>query len=168
MVTDKMLLNFRFVPLICAAFLEAKIIHVKKDAAATCWSNYKQYFATKDLGHCYNLEDVVAYYELYRDLMCSWTKICDDKFYTLIYGKLTYNQEVETKKLIQYLDLDRQDECLSPHMNRRAVKTASQIQGQKKVYQGSSQKWLKYEPFLNGAFNGLTELNGGPLLEIKK
>jgi len=86
----------------------------------------------------------------------------------LDYEKLTNSQELETKKLIHYLDLDWQDECLSPHMNTRAVKTASQQQVRKKVYQGSSQKWLKYEPFLNGAFDGLTELNGGPLLEIEK
>ena len=160
MVTDKMPLNFRFIPLICAAFPEAKIIHVKRDAAATCWSNYKQHFATKDLGYCYNLEDVAAYYELYDDLMCSWDKIYGNKFYNLTYEKLTTNQEVETKKLIQYLDLVWQDECLSPHMNRRVVKTASQQQVLKKVYQGSSQKWRKYKPFLNGAFDGLTELVG--------
>ena len=168
MVTDKMPQNFRFVPLICAAFPEAKIIHIKRDAAATCWSNYQQYFATKDLGYCYNLENIVAYYRLYWDLMRFWNKVCGDRIYTLDYEKLTNSQELETKKLIHYLDLDWQDECLSPHMNTRAVKTASQQQVRKKVYQGSSQKWLKYEPFLNGAFDGLTELNGGPLLEIEK
>ena len=43
-VTDKMPHNFRFIPLICAAFPEAKIIHVKREAEATCWSNYKSLF----------------------------------------------------------------------------------------------------------------------------
>ena len=43
-VTDKMPQNFRFIPLICAALPEAKIIHVQRNAAATCWSNYKHYF----------------------------------------------------------------------------------------------------------------------------
>ena len=42
-VTDKMPQNFRFIPLICAAFPEAKIIHVRRNAAATCWSNYKNW-----------------------------------------------------------------------------------------------------------------------------
>ena len=43
-VTDKMPHNFYFIPLICAALPEAKIIHVQRNAAATCWSNFKQYF----------------------------------------------------------------------------------------------------------------------------
>ena len=71
-VTDKMPHNFRFIPLICAALPEAKIIHVQRDAAATCWSNYKHYFTTKNLGYCYDLKDVVSYYALYSDLMQFW------------------------------------------------------------------------------------------------
>ena len=60
---------FRFISLICAALPEAKIIHVQRDPRATCWSNFKHYFAVKGLGYCYNLEDLVTYYELYIDLM---------------------------------------------------------------------------------------------------
>ncbi len=33
--TDKMPQNFRFIPLICAALPEAKIIHVQRNASAT-------------------------------------------------------------------------------------------------------------------------------------
>ena len=43
-VTDKMPHNFRFVPLICGALPEAKIVHVQRNATATCWSNFKQAF----------------------------------------------------------------------------------------------------------------------------
>ena len=43
-VTDKMPQNFRYLGLICAAFPEAKIVHVKRNAAATCWANFQQYF----------------------------------------------------------------------------------------------------------------------------
>ena len=66
--TDKMPHNFLFIPLICAAFPETKIIHVQRNAAATCWSNYKQYFSQKGLGYSYDLNDVVAYYHLYIGL----------------------------------------------------------------------------------------------------
>ena len=55
-IVDKMPQNFQFIPLICAALPEAKIVHIQRDAAATCWSNYKHYFSAKDgLGYCYNL-----------------------------------------------------------------------------------------------------------------
>ena len=45
-----------------------------------------------------------------------------------------------------------------PEKNKRSVKTASQQQVRQKVYQGSSEAWRKYEPFLNGAFDGLESI----------
>ena len=101
-VTDKMPQNFRFIPLICAALPEAKIIHVKRDPKATCWSNYKQYFVTKNLGYCYNLQDLVSYYGLYSDLMDLWKSEYGDKIYNLTYEKLTTDQEQETRNLLKY------------------------------------------------------------------
>ena len=39
--------------------------------------------------------------------------------------------------------------------NERSVMTASQQQVRKKVYTGSSEAWRKYEPYLDGVFDGL-------------
>ena len=50
LVTDELPQNFRYIALICSAFPEAKIVHVQRDAAATCWPNYKNYFPTSGLG----------------------------------------------------------------------------------------------------------------------
>ena len=155
-ITDKMPQNFRFIPLICAAFPEAKIIHIERDPRATCWSNFKQYFAQKGLGYSYNLKDVVSYYELYTDLMKLWQSEYGDRIYNLNYETLIEDQDNETRKLIKHLGLTWEDACLSPHKNKRSVRTASQQQVRKKIYKGSSDAWRKYETYLNGAFDGLT------------
>ena len=155
-VTDKMPHNFRFIPLICAAFPEAKIIHVERNAIATCWSNYKQYFISNGLGYCYDLKDVVEYYDLYKDLMKFWQSEYSARIYNLNYENLVNAQENQTRKLINHLGLNWQNACISPHKNKRSVRTASQQQVQKKVYKGSSNAWLKYEAFLNGAFDSLS------------
>jgi hypothetical protein len=154
-ITVKMPQNFQYIALICAAFPEAKIIHVQRNAEATCWSNFKQYFVSKGLGYSYGLGDTVKYYGLYIDLMHFWYPSYSDRIYNLDYDKLTENQEPETRRLIEYLALNWQDACLAPQKNKRSVKTASQQQVQQKVYQGSSQAWRKYEPFLDGLFDGL-------------
>ena len=154
-VTDKMPQNFSFIPLICAAFPEAKIIHVERNAAATCWSNYKQYFRARGLGYCYDLKDVVDYYRLYVDLMEFWQSQYSKRIYNLNYEELTTHQENETKNLIKHLGLNWEEACLSPHLNKRSVKTASQQQVRQQVYQGSSEAWRKYEPYLNGAFDSI-------------
>ena len=154
-VTDKAPLNFRFLGLIARALPEAKIIHVKRDPAAVCWANYTQYFVKDSLGYCYSLDDILHYHELYQDLMEFWHQALPDRIYDLDYEALTENQEEETRKLISQLGLEWDDACLSPQDNRRAVATASNVQVRQKVYQGSSERWKRYEPYLNGALDCL-------------
>ena len=84
-----------------------------------------------------------------------WNSEYGNRIYNLEYEKLTVNQEEETKKLIKYLELSWEKSCLSPHKNKRSVRTASQQQVRQKVYTGSSEAWRKYEPYLNGAFDNL-------------
>ena len=152
-VTDKMPQNFIFIGLLAAAFPEAKIIHVKRDPAAVCWANYKQYFASKNIGYCYAIDDIISYHELYENLMKFWTNALNKRIYELNYELLTVNQENETRKLIEYLCLDWDENCLSPQNNPRSVATASNLQVRQEVYQGSSEQWKKYQPFLDGAFD---------------
>ena len=154
-VTDKMPQNFSYVGLIFSAFPEAKIINVNRDPAATCWSNYKHYFETKALGYSYNLDDVVTYFGLYRDLMKFWQGYYGDRIYNMNYENLIIDQENETRQLIRYLGLDWEDCCLSPESNKREVRTASTHQVRQRVYQDSSQQWRKFSHCLNGAFEKL-------------
>ena len=149
--------NFFFIGLLAAAFPEAKIIHVKRNPAAVCWANYKQYFVSKSLGYCYALDDVISYHHLYENLMEFWDNSLKERIFNLDYESLVENQESETRQLIDYLGLDWDEKCLSPQNNKRRVTTASNIQVRKKIYQGSSQQWKKYEPFINGAFDDLLQ-----------
>lgn len=154
-VTDKMPFNFRYLGLLTAALPEAKIVHVKRNPAAVCWSNYKHYFKSESLGYSYALNDVVKYYSLYENLMEFWTTSLTNKIFNIDYDLLTINQQDETRKLIDYLGLDWEKKCLSPQNNRRSVTTASNVQVRQEVYQDSSQRWVKYKPFLNGALDNL-------------
>ncbi|MDA8692092.1 tetratricopeptide repeat protein [Candidatus Pseudothioglobus singularis] len=155
-VIDKMPQNFLYIGLIFSAFPDAKVIHVNRDPAATCWSNYKHYFTSEGLGYAYDIDDTVRYFGLYQDLMQFWRSYYGDRIYELNYDNLTVNQEQETRSLIQYLELKWESECLSPQKNKRSVQTASQQQVRQKVYQGSSKQWHKFEPFLNGKLDKLT------------
>ena len=152
-VTDKMPHNFLYIGLLAAAFPEAKIVHVKRDPAALCWGNFKQFFISKNIGYCYSLDDVVSYYKLYENLMEFWESSLSKRIYNLDYDLLTKNQKDETHQLIDYLDIDWDEKCLSPQNNSRSIATASSAQVRKKVYQSSSQQWKKYKPFLNGVFD---------------
>ena len=141
LVTDKMPQNFRFLGLISLALPEARVIHVRRNPGAVCWANYAQYFSRRSLGYLYNIDDILAYYQLYTDLMAFWERSLSIDIYDVDYELLTENQEHETRRLIDQLDLDWDDACLSPENNDRRVATASNLQVREKIYQGSSERW---------------------------
>jgi len=153
--TDKMPMNFRYIGFIFSAFPEAKIVHLKRDARATCWSIFKSYFDSEGIGYSYDQKDLADYYGLYSDLMSFWHKLYPNQIYDICYEDLTKNQEEETRKLLAYCDLEWDEHCLNFHMNDRAVKTASALQVRKKMYQGSSEAWKKYESYLKTLIKGL-------------
>lgn len=153
-VTDKMPGNFRWVGLLLAALPEARIVHVQRNPVATCWSMYKRLFNAN--GFTNDLGDLGEYYQLYEDLMAFWDTAFPGRIHELVYETLTDNQEVETRRLLEYCGLTWEDACLDFHRTKRAIRTASSGQVRKKIYTGSSEAWRHYESHL------------GPLLEIFK
>ena len=147
-VTDKNLLNFRFIGVIAAAFPEAKIIHLNRNPMAVCWSNFKHDFVGDALSFSFNLTDLGEYFNMYLDLMDFWRNLLPNRIYDLDYEAFTRDQEGETRKLIAHCGLGFEDSCLNFHKSTRLVKTASRMQVRKPVYQGSSKEWEKYRPHL--------------------
>lgn len=154
-ITDKTPQNFLFLALIAAALPEARIVHVTRDPAATCWSNYWQDFASRRIGYAYDLDDTRAYYRDYRTWMAAFESLHPGRLIGMNYEALTEAPEAMTRSLIAALGLGWSDACLTPQENRRAVRTASNLQVRQAIYQGSSQKWRAYAPYLGGALDGL-------------
>ena len=154
-ITDKTPANFQNIGFILSIFPDAKIIHLKRDPRAICWSIYKTNWSETSYGFSYNINDLVKFYGLYSKLMDFWHKKFPGKIYDVCYEDLTTNQEQETKKLLEYCELDWDENCLNFHKNKRAVKTASSLQVRDKMYQGSSEAWKKYEAHIQPLIDGL-------------
>ena len=149
LVVDKLPANYLWIGLIFTIFPNAKVIHVKRNAVATCWSNFTKYFSNPGIGFVYSLSDLLKYYKMYLEMMDYWDGCFPGKIYNLNYETLTEDPINEIKNLISYLDLKWEDECLKFYNNPRIVKTASSLQVRQKIYRGSSRKWLNYSQFLN-------------------
>lgn len=147
-ITDKWPLNFRHIGFILNSLPDAKIVHLKRKPIATCWSIYKNYFSDRANGWAYDLSDIIKFYDAYQDLMNFWHQVYPDRIYDICYEDLTINQHDETRKLLDYCDLEWDENCLNFHQNKRAVETASSTQVRKKMYQGSSNEWKKYKDYL--------------------
>ena len=149
MVVDKLPANYLWIGLIFTIFPNAKVIHVKRNAVATCWSNYTKYYSNPGIGFVYSLGDLGKYYKMYLEMINYWDNHFPGKIHSLNYETLTEEPINEIRNLISYLDLKWEDECLKFYKNPRIVKTASSLQVRQKIYKGSSRKWLNYSQFLS-------------------
>ena len=104
-ITDKAPLNFRWIGLIKLILPESKIIHCTRDPKDNCLSLFKNIFEGQ-LNFSYNLEEAGKYYKLYQNLMEFWKQQLSDFIYDISYEKLVENQEFESKKLLNFCNLD--------------------------------------------------------------
>ena len=154
--TDKLPINFRWIGVIRRALPDAKIVLVKRDPRAVCWSIFRRSFATsKGNGYTDSLEDLAAYYTLFEELTAFWDSEFPGAVHRINYERLTENQEAETRRLLGYVGLDFEAACLAFHENERAVATASAMQVRSKLYRGSSDAWRNYEAHLGPLLAGL-------------
>lgn len=147
-ITDKMPMNFLWLGFILSAFPTARIIHTERNPMAVCWSIFRTPFSGTSNGYACDLADIGAFYRLYHDLMIFWKERFSQPIYTLNYENLTIRQEAETRKLLEYCELQWDTACMEFYRNPREVRTSSSVQVRRPMYQGSSEAWQRFEPFL--------------------
>ncbi|MDP2156823.1 MAG: sulfotransferase [Nitrospirota bacterium] len=155
-VVDKAIDLFFSVGLIHLTFPKARIIDCRRDPRDTCLSIYFQKF----LGYhpyAYDLEDIAFYYEQYQRLMDHWQRVIPpDAILEVNYDRLVQDPENESRKIVEFCNLDWNEQCLQSHKTERSVKTASNWQVRQPIYKSSSSRWKNYEKFI------------GPLSRLRK
>ncbi|SVB56795.1 uncharacterized protein METZ01_LOCUS209649 [marine metagenome] len=154
-ITDKMPLNFRWIGFILLSMPQAKIIHTKRNAAATCWSIYKNFFVGRENNYAYNQLDINNFYKLYLNLMNFWKQQFPGQIYELDYEKITENIELESRRVLDYIGVKWEKQCINFHKTKRVVKTNSAQQVRQKLYTGSSAEWHNYKQYLQTLIQSL-------------
>ena len=153
--TDKLPINFIWIGFIKMIFPKSKIIHCYRNSKDNCLSIYKNYFAGSGIKFGYDIDEIVKYYNLYKNLMDYWNKLLPDSIFNIKYENLILNTENEVKKLLKFCDLTWSKRCLEFHENKKPIKTASDTQARNKIYKTSIDSWKNYENFLSEYFNKL-------------
>ena len=156
-IIDKMPFNLFWVGFLALSFPNAKFIHCKRDARATCWSNYETLFAGEDMYYSYKLEEVVRHYINCEDLILFWKSKFQDRIFTLDYDAFTEEPEILGSNLFDFLQLPWSKQYLNTEKNNRQVSTASRLQVKQGIYKNSSQVWKNFEPFIGKAFQPLLD-----------
>ena len=154
-ITDKMPFNFRWIGLIKLILPNAKIVHCKRDSKDICFSIFKNFFYSNGIGFAYTFEDIINYHSLYKDLMQHWNQTIPDFIYNIKYEDLIDNPKIEVQKLLKYLELNWEEECLNFYNSDRPVHTLSDTQVRKPLYKNSIQNWRYFENYLPEIFKSL-------------
>jgi hypothetical protein len=141
---DKLPLNFLYAGLIHLALPNAKIIELKRHPVDTCYAIYKQLFIDA-YPFSYDLEELGRYFVAYRRLMAHWHEVMPRAIHTIAYEELVGDVEGETRRMLEFCDLEWQDQCLRFYESREASTTASTVQVRQPVYRSSVNKWRQYE-----------------------
>jgi tetratricopeptide (TPR) repeat protein len=145
--TDKMLRNFAYIGLIHAILPKAKIIDVRRNPLDCCLANFKQMFG-RAYPHSYDLADMGKYYNAYLDLMAHYDTVLPGKIHRVFYEDLVEEPEAEIRKLLTYLELPFEEQCLRFYESGRAVRTSSSEQVRMPIFKHSLGGWRKYERWI--------------------
>jgi len=156
---DKNPLNFRYLDLIFELLPTARVLHVVRDGRDSCLSCYFQLFAHDDTAFSNNLDNLVAFYSGYRDLMAHWEQVYADRIHRVRYEALVQSAKQELSGVLEFLDTKWDDALTQAPAGRQLIRTASVWQARQPVYSDSLQRWRSYYPQAPEFFDSLAAID---------
>jgi tetratricopeptide (TPR) repeat protein len=143
-ITDKLPSNFRLAGLIHLALPQARIIHVRRDPADTCWSCFATLF-TAGQPFAYDLGELGRYFRAYEALMAHWRAVLPEgAMLEIRYEDIVADLEREARRIIAFCGLAWDAACLAFHATERPVRTASAAQVRQPIYHDAIGRWRRY------------------------
>src|SRR5215469_1959714 len=141
--TDKMGENFLHVGFIRLILPRARIIDVRRDPMACCFSNYKQLFAAGNFS--YDFKSLAHFYTRYISLTRHWDSVLPGGVYRLHYERLVGNFEGEVRGLLDYLQLPFDERCLAFYNSAHRAHTSSSEQVRRPVNDDGVGQWRHFQ-----------------------
>ena len=152
LVIDKTLSNFWCIGFIKIFFPNAKIIHSFRNSKDNLLSIYKNLFDTHE-GWFYEENELKEYYLSYKEIMSYWNEIFKNEILNFKYEELIKNPEAQIKNLINYCNLEWEENCLRFYENKNPIKTLSVNQANQPLYETSINKSDFFEKEISNLFN---------------
>ncbi|MCH7506977.1 MAG: sulfotransferase [Proteobacteria bacterium] len=141
---DKMPNNFASIGFLHLILPNAKVINARRHPLDSCLGCYKQLFF-KGQSWTYDLFEIGQYYLQYQRIMDHWHEVLPGKVLDVHYEQLVLDQETQTRRMLEYLGLPWEDQCLRFYETERAVNTASSEQVRQPIYTDALNFWRHYE-----------------------
>ena len=156
MFTDKMPNNFRHIGLIHLIMPNAKIIDARRYSLDCCFSMFKQLFA-QGQEFSYGLAEAGSYYKSYVKLMDHWNRVLPNKILRVNNEDIIEDLEGQVRRMLEFLELPFEEECISFYETDRSVRTASSEQVRRPINKEGMERWKPYSRNLKPLLNHLGE-----------
>ncbi|HQX33070.1 MAG TPA: sulfotransferase [Dokdonella sp.] len=141
---DKTPINFLYLGLIAAALPDARIIHVRRNPMDVGYAMYKTLFRMA-YPFSYDLDDLARYGLAYDRLMQHWRSVLPaGRMFELDYEALVADQAGISRRLVEWIGMPWQDQCLAFENNASPSLTASAAQVRQPMYSSSVGLWKRY------------------------
>ncbi len=154
---DKMPNNFRHIGLIHLMLPNARIIDVRREPMACCFSNLKQLFGNGQ-EFAYSTEDIARYYRSYVELMRHWDEVLPGKVLRVSYENVVDDLERNVRRILNFCGLEFEPRCIEFHKTERSVRTASAEQVRQPIFREGLDQWKHFEPWLGPLKDALGEV----------
>lgn len=155
-IVDKLPHNFLRIGLFAALLPNARIVLCERDPVDNCVSIYQHHFSNNH-GYAADLRELGKYYNLYRDMMSTWTKLLPNKIFRVDYEKLVAHPEEQIRALLHYCNLPFHSACLSFHQTARFVSSPSATQVRTPIHSRSIGRAKNYEKHLSPLVSALAQ-----------
>ncbi|MDC3271801.1 sulfotransferase, partial [Gammaproteobacteria bacterium] len=154
MFTDKMPNNFRHIGLIHLIMPNAKIIDARRYPLDCCFSMFKQLFA-QGQEFTYGLAEAASYYNSYIQLMDHWDEVLPGKILRVNNEDVIEDLDGQVRRMLDYLELPFEEECIAFHETDRSVRTASSEQVRQPINKKGMGRWKPYAKHLRPLIDNL-------------
>jgi hypothetical protein len=144
---DKMPNNFRHIGLIHLMMPNAKILDVRREPMACCFSKLKQLFASGQ-EFTYSIGDIARYYRTYLELMRHWDAVLPGRILRVWYEDVVQDLEGNVRRILEFCGLEFEPACVEFYKTERSVRTASSEQVRQPIFRDGLFQWRNYEPWL--------------------
>jgi tetratricopeptide (TPR) repeat protein len=157
---DKMPNNFRHIGLIHLMLPNAKVIDVRREPIACCFSNLKQLYASGQ-EFTYSIEDIARYYRTYLELMQHWDNVLPGRVLRVWYEDVVEDLEGKVRRILEFCSLEFEPACIEFYKTERSVRTASSEQVRRPIFREGLLQWRNYETWLDPLKNALGDALSG-------
>jgi tetratricopeptide (TPR) repeat protein len=156
---DKMNPNWFRVGLIRMMLPNARVIDLRRDALDCCWSNFKLMFAEGNVA-ANDQRRIARFYRDYVRMVEAIDAAAPGGILKVRYEELVDDVERQTRRILDFLGLDYEPECIDFHLASEAVATPSSEQVRRPINRDSIGSAQPYREWLGPMIEELAELAG--------